>query len=402
MQVSRIVSFGKKDNTFHTTDNPGEPVMTRVPTRLRRALTLLLCGSIGCVASVHAQLLIGQTSGFTGNAAAGVKENSVGAQLYFDAVNAKGGVNGQKIELITVDDKFEVPLARDNAEDLIVNKKVLAIFMNRGTPHSEAILPLLPKYQVPLVAPSTGAMVLHKPVNPYVFNVRTSYQREAERAVQHLSLIGLSRIAVLYTDDSFGRDGAVGAAKGFSGVNKQPVVTGKFDRAKPDFSELVPQVTKAEAQAVIIIGSSQAAADGMKALRAAGSKAQLVTLSNNASEGFVKLLGENSRGVIITQVFPYERSVATPMVKEAIELAKAKGLSGVSPAMMEGFAGAKVLVEGLRRAGPNPTRASLIAALNGMRKYDLGGMEVSYSPDDHTGLDFVDLSIVDSNGRLLR
>jgi branched-chain amino acid transport system substrate-binding protein len=378
--------------------------MTRVSIRLSRVLTLLLCGAMGCVASAQAQLLIGQTSGFTGAAAAGVHENKQGALLYFDAVNARGGVNGQKIELVSVDDKFEVALARQNAEELIVKKKVIALFMNRGTPHSEAILPLLAVHQVPLVAPSTGAMVLHKPVNPYVFNVRASYQREAERAVQHLSLIGLTRIAVLHVDDSFGSDGAAGALKGFAGVDKKPVMLGKFDRTKPDFSGLVPQVLQAEAQAVIFIGSSQAVADGMKAVRAQGSKAQLVTLSNNASEGFVKLLGENARGVIIMQVFPYERSLATPLVKEALQLAKAKGLGGVSPAMMEGFAGAKVLVEGLRRAGPNPTRAGLIIALNNLRKYDLGvgGVDLSFSPDDHTGLDFVDLSIVDSSGRLLR
>ena len=148
--------------------------------------------------------------------------------------------------------------------------------------------------------------------------------------------------------------------------------------------------------------SAQTVPDATRAIRTAGSKAQIVTLSNNASEGFVKQMGEYARGTIVTQVFPYERSVAARIVKEALELARAKGMDGVSPAMMEGFAGAKVLVEGLRRAGPNPTRASIIAALNGMRKYDLGGMEISYSPEDHSGLDFADLSIIDAAGKLRR
>ena len=128
----------------------------------------------------------------------------------------------------------------------------------------------------------------------------------------------------------------------------------------------------------------------------------LVTLSNNASSGFVKSLGENARGVIVTQVFPYERSIAFPMVREAQDLAKLKGMNEVSPAMLEGFAAAKVLVEGLRRAGPKPTRDKLQAALENLRKLDIGGLEVSYAPDDHTGLDFADLSIIGTDGKFKR
>ena len=91
-----------------------------------------------------------------------------------------------------------------------------------------------------------------------------------------------------------------------------------------------------------------------------------------------------------------------PLIKEAQDLAKAKGLDGVSPAMMEGFAAAKVLTEGLRRAGPNPTPQKLRDALEGLSRYDLGGLTVSYSATNHTGLDFADLSIVDANGRFRR
>jgi len=263
-------------------------------------------------------------------------------------------------------------------------------------------MPLLAEHRVALVAPSTGAMVLHKPVNPYVFNVRSSYQREAERAIQHLSLIGLTRIAVLQVDDSFGADAVIGANAGFAATGKKAVILEKFDRSKPDFAAIAPRVAKTEPQAVLFVGSGQVVADGVAALRAAGSRAQLVTLSNNASGGFIKQLGENAHGTIVTQVFPYERSLASPIIKEAQALATAKGLSGVSPAMMEGFAAAKVLVEGLKRAGAKPTRERLIAALNSIQKLDLGGMELSYSATDHTGLDFVDLSIIGSDGRFRR
>jgi len=143
-------------------------------------------------------------------------------------------------------------------------------------------------------------------------------------------------------------------------------------------------------------------ADGIKALRAAGSAAQVVTLSNNASAGFIKALGDASRGVIVTQVFPYEKSFSYGIVKEALELAKAKGLNEISPAILEGYAAAKVLVEALRRASPNPTRQKLLAALESLQKFDLGGLEISYSPDDHTGLDFADLSIIGNDGKFKR
>jgi ABC-type branched-subunit amino acid transport system substrate-binding protein len=210
--------------------------------RLNALAALLLCA-----ASASAQILVGQTAGYSGPVAAGVKETSDGAKLYINAVNAKGGVNGQKIELLTMDDKFEPKLAAENAKILIEEKNVVAMFLTRGTPHTEAILPLLDKHEVPLVGPSTGAMILHQPVKKYVFNVRATYQREAEKAVVHLGTLGIKRIALVYPDDSFGADGVIGAQKGLNAVNLAAVVTEKFDRSKPDFSKIVPKIVAAEA-----------------------------------------------------------------------------------------------------------------------------------------------------------
>ncbi|MES2956019.1 MAG: ABC transporter substrate-binding protein, partial [Pseudomonadota bacterium] len=325
----------------------------------------------------QAQILVGQTAGFTGPVGAGVKETTDGAKLYIDAINAKGGINGQKIELISLDDKFDPKLAAENARQLIEEKNVVALFLTRGTPHTEAILPHLEKHGVPLVGPSTGAMVLHQPVKKHVFNVRATYQREAEKAVAHLNSMGITRIGIFYADDSFGADGVAGAQKGLAAAKLQPSVLEKFNRSKPDFAPLAPKVVQTNTQAVIMVASGQAVVDGTKALRAAGSAAQVVTLSNNASSGFIKSLGDNARGVIVTQVFPYERSIAYSMVKEAQELAKTKGAGDISPAMLEGFAAAKVLVEGLRRAGAKPTREKIQTALEGIRKFDIGGLEVN-------------------------
>ena len=350
----------------------------------------------------QAQILVGQTAGFTGAVGAGVKETTEGAKLYLDFINAKGGIAGQKIELVSLDDKFEPKLAAENARKLIEDQQVLAMFLTRGTPHTEGIIPLLDKHGVALVGPSTGAMVLHQPVVKHVFNVRATYQREAEKAVAHLSSMGISRIGIVYADDSFGSDGVTGAQKGLTGAKLQPALLEKFNRSKPDFGPIAPKVFQSNAQAVIMIASGQAVVDGLKAFRAAGSTAQIVTLSNNASSGFIKSLGESGRGVIVTQVFPYERSIAYPLVKEAQELAKAKGSTEVSPATLEGFAAAKVLVEALRRASPKPDREKIQTALEGMRKLDIGGLEISYTPQDHTGLDFADLSIIGSDGKFKR
>ncbi len=360
------------------------------------ALTLGLALGVG---HAQAQVLIGQTVGVTGTVAATVKESMMGAQMYFDHINARGGILGEKIQVITLDDKFDTKLALSNAKTLIEERKVLALFMSRGTPHTQGILPLLKENGVPLVGPSTGAMVFHQPVQPYVFNVRATYQREAEKAITHLATIGITRIALIHVDDTFGSDALVGAQQGMT-VNKlTPVVLAKFDRSKPDFSAIAPQVVKAEAQAVMVIGSGTAVVQGIKQIKAAGSSAQFITLSNNASEGFIKLLGEQGRGVIVTQVFP--QSFNYTLVKDATQLAKSKGIDALSPAMLEGYASAKVLVEALRRSGVKPTREKLQATLENF-KYDIGGLEVSYDKSNHTGLDFADLSIITAGGKFRR
>jgi ABC-type branched-subunit amino acid transport system substrate-binding protein len=362
---------------------------------------LLLLGTSGLA---RAQIRIGQTAGLSGAVAASVAEATEGARLYFDAVNTRGGIGGQKLELVSLDDKFDPKLAADNAKALI-DQGVIALFLTRGTPHNQAILPLLSAARVPLVGPSTGAMALHQPVHPWLFNVRATYQREAERAVRHLTQIGVERIAIVQVADSFGEDAAAGALRGFS-ANTKPLLHELYDRSKPDFSKVVPRIVAGEAQAVLFIGSGTAVVDGMKAVRAAGSKAQLLTLSNNASSGFVKALGDTARGVIVSQVLPPERSLGTPMVKEAHDLAQARGakVPEITPALLEGFAAAKVLSEGLRRAAAagNLNRAGLQRALESLNRFDLGGLELSYSPTDHTGLDYADLSIIGSDGRFRR
>lgn len=343
----------------------------------------------------YAQIVIGQSAGFTGTVADGVKDITYGATLYFDSVNAKGGVNGQKIELLSMDDKFDAKLTAEQARILIEEKNVSALFLTRGTPQTEAVLPLLEKHGVALVAPSTGAINLRQPVLKYVFNVRPTYQHEAEKIISHFSSAGLSRFAVLYADDSFGADAVNGAKRGLEKAKITPVVMEKLPKTNPDFPALSKKITEAKAQVVVMIASGKVAVEAIRTIKATGYTSQFVALSNNATAGFAKSV---DTGVVVSQVFP----MASPMVKELTTLSKMKQPDLViSPAMLEGYASAKVMVEGLRRAGVKPSREKVRSALEAIDKYDVGGFVVSYSAGDHSGFEFSELSVV-SNGKFRR
>jgi ABC-type branched-subunit amino acid transport system substrate-binding protein len=343
-----------------------------------------------------AEVLIGQTTGITGNSAANTRETSAGAQLWLDHINSQGGVHGNTIRILAMDDRGNAALAARNARELIEDRSVLALFMIRGTPQNEAVLPLLDRYGVPSIAPSTGAMLLHRPVKRHVFNVRSPYQDEAERCIAQLASMGISRIAVLQTRDSFGEDTVQGVKRGMQQVHLAPLFIDGFDKENPKFEAAAQRVLAQDAQAVLVVGTIVSVVRATQAIRAVGSRATVVTLSNNASSSLINELGDLAPGVVVSQVFPSERSAAVPMIHEAERLLHAKQPDAqLSPAMIEGFAAAKVLVEAVRRAGAHASRASLQAALESMDSYDLGGLVLHYSADNHTGLRYTDLSIID-------
>ncbi len=343
-------------------------------------------------------LHLGQTVGFTGPQAGNVKELTDGAKLWIDAVNAKGGINGQKIILDSIDDGYDPKVAGENAKKLI-NSGVLALFLSRGT---QLVEPLADQVSVAVVAPSSGAMIMHNPVKRVVFNVRSKFQAEAERAIKHLSIVGLTRIGVVYVDDTFGKDGLAGADRGLQEANINPTWKLAYDRTTPKFAPIIETIIKSNVQAVLVIATGAQASDLIAGARAAGSVTQFITLSNNSSKSFVKSLGENARGVMVTQVFPNPRRSSHAFLVEFQKLARDAGVE-LSYTAVEGFVSAKVMVEGLRRAaskGP-VTRPKLIEALNSIRNYDVGGLQLSYSPTDHTGFDYVEISIINAKGEFL-
>lgn len=347
------------------------------------------------------RILIGQTIGLTGTIAGPVKEMNEGANAYIASVNNRGGVNGRKIELLTMDDKFDAKLAAANVETLVKKDRVFALFQNRGTPLTEAILPILAANKIPLIAPSTGARIFHTPVNPLLFNVRAKYQDEVRKGVEHFATIGSKSIGLLHVDDSFGMDGLAGFVGAMNDHSMIPAVVATFPRAKPDYAASADIIVKANPNALIIVSSSAHTVELIKAIRAKGSMVQIMTLSNNSSQSFVQDLGPAGTGVIVSQITPAPTSGTTALGKEFIALAKANNIT-VSYAAMEGFVAAKVLVEGLKRAGRNLTRDSFVRAMESMQKFDLGGLMISYTAIDHTGSEFVEMTMISKDGRFIR
>jgi branched-chain amino acid transport system substrate-binding protein len=365
----------------------------------RALLAALAIPGIGWTQGVTStEIMIGQTSSFSGPIGGEVKEQTEGAKLYIDWVNANGGVNGRKIRLESLDDAFDPKRAAQNARTLI-DKGAFALFLTRGTPQNDAILPVLKETGTPLVAPSTGAIMLHEPVNPLVFNVRSRYQAEAEQAIAQLKSQGVTRIAIVHVNDSFGKDCLAGFTTGLKKSQVEALGIFSYDRAKGDTNEVAAQVIALKPQAVVTAGHSKPLSNLVRLMRKAGlNGVTFITLSNLSSKSFLNDLAEVKHGVIVMQVFPNPARVNTKIALELHRLAAAKPGFVISHMALEGFAGAKVLVEGLRRAGRNPTRASFVTALESLREFDLGGLKVTFGPADHSGLDYVEASIVNRSG----
>jgi branched-chain amino acid transport system substrate-binding protein len=351
---------------------------------------------------VYAEIRIGLTSGFTGPVRAGVHENWLGAQLYIEHINNNGGIYNEKINILKKDDYFDPERARLNAKKLIEDDKVLAMFLARGTPHVEAIFPLLNKHGVAIVGPSTGAKSMWFPFQKYVFNVRPSYQYEASKTIEHLSAMSLGKIGIVYVEDSFGKDALQGYKIGFSKMNREAVFVESFSRENPAFFKVIELTKRQQPNAIVFAGSSGAVVQGIEALRSTGWEGVVATLSNNASDGFIKQLGKNAPGVIVSQVFPWKPLDKNSTFYEMTELLKTSGdPSPVSPAMMEGFVAAKVLVQGIKNAGPNVTRERLLRSLNSLQM-KIDGLDLKYTSTNHEGLTFAELSIITGNGTFRR
>ncbi len=371
---------------------------TRYVVRFAAALLLLFLAGAASAQGVTADtILIGQSAVFSGPSEALGKEMKAGAELYFDFVNKNGGINGRKIKLISLDDGYEPAPAKANTLKLINEHKVLALFGYVGTPTSNAALPVFTEAKVPFIGAFTGAQSLREPFNRYIFNVRASYFDETEEIVRHLTQQGITKIGVLYQNDGYGQAGLAGVERAMKKLNLQITAKATVERNNVDVSKPVQELSKSGVAAIVMIGAYKSCAAFIRDMQRTGAGAQFWNVSFVGSKALAAELGDDGRGVQISQVVPFPWSDLSPVVREY-----QKRIGGdpanYSFTSLEGYIAAKVLVEGLRKAGKNLTRESLVDAMANLGTMDIGGFKVSYSHDNHNGSSFVDLTIISRGG----
>ena len=374
--------------------------------RLFRILVVL---AFGASASAAAQegvtdktILIGQSAAFSGPAAQLGIQLRAGAKLWIDHVNAAGGIHGRQIELRTRDDKYESNLAAENTRKLINEDRVFALFAYVGTPTSQASIPIFTEARVPFVGAFTGAELLRSPFNRYIFNVRASYYDETEAIVEHLHRIGARKIAVFHQADSYGQAGLDGTTRALTKRNLKVHSLGTVERNTVNVAEAVKTIDGSQPDAVVMISAYTSTAEFVRQMKKSGSLASFYTVSFVGSKALSDALGKDGHGVTISQVVPFPWSPLTPIVKEFLDLAKKSGNVDVNFSSLEGFISAKVLTEGLRRAGKDLTRERFVASLENITNLDLGGFGVSFSAQNHNASRYVDLAMIGREGKFVR
>jgi ABC-type branched-subunit amino acid transport system substrate-binding protein len=324
-----------------------------------------------------------------------------GSRLYFDAVNAAGGVHGRKISYSTLDDGFDVKRAVENTRKLIDEQGVFMIYNNTGTAQTAAILPLLEETRTIAFGPVTGASAFRDKVNPYVFHVRAGYAAEARRIVSQLRNLGMTRVAVFYQDDGFGKT-LLAELKNASEAEKLPFVAEiKVDPKAPDFQAAAAATDKVQPQAVLMRTAGTTFTSYIKAVQQTQAKPNFYGFSVASLDVINRELKDQARGIVLAQIMPSLRNTATPVVTEYLKLLRERSPEAVpSASQFEGFVHAKLLVEGLRRAGRNLTTESFIKAMEGAGEISFGRFSAKYTPSSHNGSSYVELAIIDNLGQL--
>jgi ABC-type branched-subunit amino acid transport system substrate-binding protein len=347
-------------------------------------------------------ILIGQSAAFSGPASELGTEMRAGAMAYFQQVNASGGVHGRKIELRSLDDGYESDRAAANTKKLI-DDGVFLLFGYVGTPTSNASRPIFTAARVPFVGPFTGAESLRNPLNHYIFNIRASYYDETEKIVGQLVGQTLDKIAVFYQNDDYGKAGLAGVERAMQKRGMKIVATGTVERNTTDVAAAVKAIGKLEPQGVVMISAYKSCAAFIKAMRAVGYNPQFMNVSFVGSRALAHEAGPAGRGVGISQVVPFPWNLSARVVQDSQQRLEAStGKQAYSFTSLEGFISAKVLVEGLRRTGSELTREKFIGTMEQIRDFDVGGFTVSFTPTDHSGSRFVELTVIGKDERFLR
>jgi len=372
----------------------------------------------GCIATVLAasfamsaasanDIVIGQVAPLSGVLADTGREMVLGAKVYFEQVNEQGGIHGRKIRHVVKDDGYRVEETVRLTREVIDRDGAIALIGFAGTGNVAELLSqkVLEQANIALVAPYTGGEVLRTPFNPYIFHIRAGYADEAEGIVNQLAMLNMKRIGVMYQDDPFGRAGLAGVEAALKKRGLELAGTGAYEKNTDNVTEAVKALSAANPQAVVMISVNKSTAAFSKQMRSASTVAQLVNISVVNPREIARLIGpEQARGIGVAQVMPYPFTASTAIAKEYQQAMKKYAPAGaeLSYTSFEEFVGAKVLAEGLRRAGPNPTREKVIRSLETLENYDTGGFTVRFSPVNRIGSRFVEITVIGREGRLLR
>ena len=356
--------------------------------------------------ATHAEIVIGQVAPLSGVLGSTGKQMVVGGDIYFKHVNANGGVHGEPIRVLVADDGYKVPETVRLTREMLDKPEVVALYGFAGTSNISQLLAdkVLEQGGAALVAPYTGGESLRNPFNPWIFHVRAGYADEAEHMVAQLTTLGMKRIAVMYQDDGFGKAGLAGVEAAVARRNLQLAAKAGYERNTDKVSDAVKAIKAADPQAIIMVSINKPTAAFVKQYREAGGGAQLFNISVVDPAEIVKLAGvKYAHGLGISQVVPYPYTPKLAAIREYQQLLKKYAPDQhINYTSFEQFLGAKVLVEGLRRAGPKPTRAKVIKALESIHNFDLGGLTVSYGPEARVGSQFVEVTVIGASGKLLK
>jgi branched-chain amino acid transport system substrate-binding protein len=380
--------------------------MIGVRTRTLWAWSLLLfifCGGAGKLPAqtpglTDKEIAIGSCAAIDGPSSFLGRETVVGAETYFELANDEGGVNGRKIHLFSFDDSYD-PSKAQACWDKLMAQKVFALGFFVGTPTAMKYVPLAESKEIPLVGLFTGAQALYTPMRRWVINVRASYFDETREQVEGLwDTLHYRKIAVIYPDDAFGSAVLQGVETALKAKGAEAAATASYARQTNQVSDAIDKVRAANPQAVVVVGPSNTVTPILKQAHAKGWKPLFLTVSFVGTDDLIQDAGADAEGTVITQVVPpYYLTDLKTVALYRRSLQKYMPSARPNFVSLEGFVDAMVLVEGLKRAGKEPTREGLIHEIESMHGVDMGlgqELKLNYSMKSHKGFDHVIPTIV--------
>jgi len=376
------------------------PVVGRAGRRQVLAALALLCGPL--VALAAEPIVIGQVAPFSGPQAVTGQAIHAGAKLYFDSVNAHGGVRGRQIKLVTRDDVQKADDTVRLTKELIAAESPLAMIGTVGTTNLEALAKdgVLSKQRVSMVGAISGAASVAKADGMHV--VKASYHDEVGRLFSQISLLGVKRVALLYQDDGLGRDVLAGAEAAAPRYDITLLARSGYPRNTTSVEKSVAEIVKAQPQVVFLGATTAAAIEFVKQYAAAGGTGTLYGMSIIDTEALLKALGpQRSRGYAFSVVLPLAKQTQRAVVREYLQLRQASNDANLSARSIEGYIAAKALVKVLETT-PNLTPANVSAALEQAKAVDVGGYVLDFTGKDHTGSSYVDFAMFGADGKVVQ